>query len=347
MIRVGIVGIGFMGKTHYMAYQKVRGAKVVAICETDPKRRGGDWSTIKGNFGPYVPSVDLGGVSCYGELDEMLADPKIDMIDVCLPTTGHAKATIAALKAGKNVLCEKPISLCLPEAKKMIDAATASGKVFQVAHVLPFFTQYQYVYKLITSGKYGKLLGGHFKRIISVPTWIPNYFDQDTVGGPLLDLHVHDAHFIRLIAGMPKTITTTGVFRGPTLERFSSQFKFEDPTLSITATSGTIDQQGRPFTCGYEVYLEKATIFFDFAVITEGGNIDVALTVLTSDGKVIKPDLGAAAPETYFEAELAEVAKCVKRGEASPILAAQLACDAVKICLKQSESAAKGKPVNV
>ena len=62
MIRVGIAGIGFMGMTHYLAYQKIRGVKVAALCEQDPKRLAGDWRTIKGNFGPPGEIMDLGGI---------------------------------------------------------------------------------------------------------------------------------------------------------------------------------------------------------------------------------------------------------------------------------------------
>ena len=59
MINVGIAGIGFMGMIHYLAYQKIRGVKVRAICEQDPKRLAGDWRTIKGNFGPQGEMMDL------------------------------------------------------------------------------------------------------------------------------------------------------------------------------------------------------------------------------------------------------------------------------------------------
>ena len=86
MFHVGIVGIGFMGMIHYLAYQRLRGVKVHAICEQDPLRRGGDWRTIKGNFGPPGELMDLSGVAQYADLDAMLADPKLDLIDICLPT---------------------------------------------------------------------------------------------------------------------------------------------------------------------------------------------------------------------------------------------------------------------
>ena len=95
MFNVGIVGIGFMGMIHYLAYQRLRGVKVHAICEQDPLRRGGDWRTIKGNFGPPGEQMDLSGVAQYAELDAMLADPQSTWsISACRPPL-HAPAAIA------------------------------------------------------------------------------------------------------------------------------------------------------------------------------------------------------------------------------------------------------------
>src|SRR5450830_1915529 len=98
MIRVGIAGIGFMGMTHYLAYRKIRGVKVAALCEQDQKRLAGDWRTIKGNFVPRGEIMDLTGIARYSNLDEMLADPNLDAIDCCLPPAWPAQVTLAALQ---------------------------------------------------------------------------------------------------------------------------------------------------------------------------------------------------------------------------------------------------------
>ena len=69
----------------------------------------------------------------------------------------------------------------------------------------------------------------------------------------MLDLHVHDAHFIRLLFGMPVSVTSQGRMRGEVVEYFNTQFSFADPALMASATSGVIYQQGRSFTHGYEI----------------------------------------------------------------------------------------------
>jgi len=344
MINVGIAGIGFMGMIHYLAYQKVAGAKVRALCEQEKKRLAGDWRDIKGNFGPRGTMMDLSGIDRYAELDGLIADGNLDLIDVCLPPSLHAKVAIAALKAGKHVFCEKPIALSPADAKRMVDTARKAGKQLMIGQVLPFFPEYKFAYEAITSGKYGKLLGGHFRRIISDPLWIPDFYNPSTVGGPMIDLHVHDAHFIRLVCGMPTWVQSVGSIRGEVVERFSTQFRFADKDLVVTAASGVINQQGRPFVHGYEIYLERATLLFDSGGLIKEPAGAVPLSVLTDDGKVQRPKLRAG---DAFAEELKEVIRSVRGNTPSRLLAGELARDAVVLCQKQTESVRRGRPVKV
>ena len=123
MVKVGIAGIGFMGWIHYLAYKRVPEVTLAAVCEQDPTRLSGDWRTIKGNFGPPGEMVDLAAVAKYTELKKLVADPNLDVIDICLPPSWHAKAAIMALKAGKHVFCEKPMALTTAECRRMVEAA--------------------------------------------------------------------------------------------------------------------------------------------------------------------------------------------------------------------------------
>jgi len=346
MIHIGIAGIGFMGMTHYRAYQKIRGAKVAALCEQDRKRLAGDWRSIKGNFGPRGEIMDLGGVARYERLDEMLADPKLDAIDICLPPAWHAEVAVAALKAGKHVFCEKPIALNPADAERMVKAAEKAGKLLLIGHVLPFLPEYRFAFETIQSGKYGRLLGGHFRRIISDPNWLPDFYNPEKVGGPMLDLHVHDAHFIRLIFGMPRAVQSVGTMRGDVVERFTTQFLF-DPPKTVTAAGGVIDQQGRPFTHGYEIYLEDATLFFDYMALPKLGDAATPLTVVTRDGKSLRPKLGGGDMTDAFTAELSEAVRAFHGRAPSPILLGELARDAVILCRKQTESVRSGRAVKV
>lgn len=340
MLKIGITGIGFMGMMHYLAYEKIEGVKVAAICEKIPERLKGDWTKIKGNFGPQGTMMDLSGVATYDDLGEMLKDPELDVIDVCLPPFAHRDATVQALQAGKNVICEKPITLTTAAADDMVGAAKASGKMLLIGHVLPFYASHGFICDAVKSGKYGKLLGGNFNRVISDPTWLTNFYDMEVCGGPMLDLHIHDAHFIRMLFGMPKAVQSVGRCRGSVPEYFNTQFLFDDPSLVVTAVSGVIHQQGRPFTHGYEVHFEKATVLCE-------SFMGMPVTVLTEDGKVEKPELPVIDDIQTFVNELTEATNAIKTGKPSPILDGQLARDALVLCYSEIESINLGKRIEI
>ena len=283
MIRVGLAGIGFMGWIHYLAYKKVSGVELVAVSEPNEQRLSGDWRDIKGNFGPPGEMVDLSGITKYKDYRKMLADPNVDVVDFCLPPSMHAKAAIAALKAGKHVFCEKPMALTTTDCRKMVDAAKAAGKQLFIGHVLPFFPEFAHAVKVINSGEYGKLLGGTFKRVVSDPMWMKDFYDPKVCGGPLIDLHVHDAHLIRMLFGMPTELICNGRMRGEVVSYCNTFFRFADPSLVVCAISGVIDQQGRAFTHGFEIHLERATLHYEFAGINDKAEL-MPLKVFTPDG---------------------------------------------------------------
>jgi predicted dehydrogenase len=352
MLNVGIVGIGFMGWIHYLAYQQVRGVRVAAICTRDRKKLAGDWRGIKGNFGPPGAKVDLSGVKTYDNFDAMLADPELDVIDICLPAKLHCDSAVAAFQAGKHVFCEKPIALAPGDAKKMLRAAAVAKRQLLIGHVLPFLPEYAYVLAAVHRGKYGKLLGGHFRRVIADPKWIPDYYNPDATGGPLVDLHIHDAHFIRLLFGQPRAVFSRGRMHGansksPTVEYVETQFISDDPTQVVSAAGGVIEQQGRAFQQAFEIHFEKATLAYDFAVLDGQPHVAMPLSVLEGSGKVRQPRLGSSDPTAGFVAEVQEMVRSIDRGEPSPILSGQLAADALRICHMETKSVRTGKLVRV
>lgn len=352
-----------MGMVHYLSYAKLRGVKVAAIADPDAKKRAGDWRSIKGNFGPPGAKMDLAGVATYESVDEMIADESLDAIDVTLPPAIHADVACMALAAGKHVFCEKPMAMRPADCDRMVRVAAKAERQLYIGHVLPYFPEYAWALKEIHSGKHGAVLGGSFKRVISDPAWLTHYWDAERVGGPMLDLHVHDAHFIRLVFGQPSAVITSGRMRSGLPEYWNTQFEFSGrsavgsgqgakkqpaadcPLPTVLATSGTINQQGRPFQHAFEIQLERATLVFDFAVIGDEGAYLCPPTVLTHDGKAKRPKLAGGDPMDAFEAELREVVRCLKADEPSAVLGAELARDAIQLCQAQAKSLATGKRV--
>jgi predicted dehydrogenase len=340
MIRIGIVGIGFMGKIHYLAARKLKGAKVAAICSRDRKKLSGDWRGIQGNFGPPGEKMDLGNIKKHPSLDDLLADPGIDLIDICNPTHLHAETAIAALRAGKHVLVEKAIALETHDADAMVKAAMKAGRLLMVAHVLPFFPEFAFAAEVVRTGAYGRMLGGHFKRVISRPDWSADIGDAAKTGGPAVDLHIHDTHFIGLLCGVPGKVFSSGVMRNGVVEYLTTQYLYGANGPAVSCSSGALAMKGREFVHGYEIYLEKATLVY------ESGTSP--LTVLTTDGKAKQPKLkGGTEATAGFTAEIQTAVDAVRSGKEPDLLSGQLARDALVLCHKECHSVRTGKAVNV
>jgi len=340
MVRIGIVGVGFMGMIHFLAVRKVKGARVTAICSRDPKKLAGDWRGIRGNFGPPGEQMNLTGIKKYASLEDLLGDPGIDLVDVCNPTHLHAETAIAALQAGKHVLVEKAIALEPREADAMVRAAKKAKRMLMVAHVLPFFPEFGYAAEVIRAGTYGRMLGGHFKRIISKPDWSADIGDAAKTGGPAVDLHIHDTHFIGLVCGVPRKVFSSGVVRNGVVEYLTTQYLYGRSGPAVSCSSGAVAQKGREFVHGYEIYLEKATLVY------ESGT--APLTVLTADGKATQPKLkGGTEATAGFRAEIQTAVNGIQSGKEPDLLSGQLARDALMLCHEECQSVLTGKAVSV
>jgi predicted dehydrogenase len=341
MVRIGIVGLGFMGMNHYRAAAGLRGGKVTALCSRDPKKLAGDWRGIRGNFGPPGTRMDLGKVKRYSSLDALLADTDVDLIDVCTPTHLHADMALQALGAGKHVLVEKAIALEPREADQMVKTAARAGKLLMVAHVLPFIPEFAFAYQAIRGGEYGKLLGGHFKRIISKPDWSDEIADASKTGGPAVDLHIHDTHFLGLVAGVPARVFSSGVVGADgAVSYLTTQYLYGQGGPALSCSSGAVAMGGRPFVHGFEIYLERATLVFESGA--------TPLTLLTADGKGKVPRLkGGDDPVAGFTAEIQAAVDGVAAGKEPELLGGRLARDALVLCHKEIQSVRSGKPVAV
>ncbi len=347
MVRIGIVGIGFMGMIHYLAARRVEGAQVVALCSRDKKKLAGDWTSIQGNFGPRGTQMDLSGLALYDDYAAMLADPQIDLIDLCVPNDLHGRMAIQALKAGKPVLVEKPIALTIEEADAMLAAAQEAGRPLMVAQVLPFVPEFAFAREAVESGRYGALRAAHFTRVISRPDWSSEIADVSKSGGPAIDLHIHDTHFIGLLCGVPRAVHSRGVIENGAVVHLTTQYLFDGPELAISCVSGALSQNGRPFTHGYELYLDRATIAFEFANLAGQGHVAMPLTVILPDGTIERPELGAGDPVDGFVRELTVAAKAVAAGRTAPELAGDLARQALALCLAEVDSARTGRLIEL
>lgn len=349
MIKIGIVGIGFMGMTHFEAARKVRGAQVAAIATRSEKKLAGDWSDIQGNFGPRgSAATDLTGIAKYRDHRELFADPTIDLVDICLPTDQHEEVVLEALAAGKHVLVEKPIAIDLPVAERMVAAARQANRMLMVAQVLPFFPEFRWVREAVQGGQYGALRAASFRRVIAQPNWSSDMSDFRKLGGWGIDLHIHDNHYIGLLCGQPKAVFSRGLLMDGLVNHVTTQYLFENPDLSVSAISGGIAAAGLKFGHSLELFLEKATIQFDAGTYGDAWVVNRPLTLITNDGEVTSPNPGGGSEWcSAFTDELQTAVDGLQAGQEPRILSGQLALDALRICHAEAQSIATGQLVQL
>lgn len=264
MVRVAIVGLGFMGRMHFRCYKNNGHAQLAAICDTDENKLK-KTSQTAGNVPGAKQPLDLTGIELYTDFDKMLKEAKLDAVSITLPTYLHKDYTIKAIKAGLHVLCEKPMALDVTQCKAMIAAAKKNGKILQIGHCLRFWPEYAKIKEIVDSGQYGKVKAATFQRLSLPPTWSwENWLLQDKKsGGALMDLHIHDTDYIQYVFGMPKAVSSHAV-TGPSggFDHVVTSYIYNGDKV-ITAEGGWVMTPSFGFEMSCNIILEKATLVYD------------------------------------------------------------------------------------
>lgn len=316
MIRIGIIGFGGMGRVHFDAYQKIDGAKVVAIADVDPSRTHKE------------------GLKGYSDYRELLADQDIDAVDVCTATPLHAEICTAALRAGKHVVCEKPMARTQADADAIVAAAEASGKFFMVAQCMRFWPEWSYLKQSRDDGRFGKLLSANFRRTTSgIPGW---FRDGKISGGAILDLHVHDVDFVYWLCGMPKAVLSRG-YKGHTgeIDHVFTQYLYDDVPM-VTAEGGWAMADKFPFAMVYTANFERATVTSDSS--------QQPMLKLFHNGEMTTPE---TQPGMGYEHELRYFIDCIKNNRRPTTATARDGAATFKVIQAENESIRSGKIVSL
>lgn len=199
-LKVGVVGVGGIARLHMPGWEQSPHAEVVAGCDTDAK--------ILENWGKQFSIKRL-----TGQYDDLLRDPQIDIIDVCTPSRYHKPLAVAALDAGKHVICEKPLAVSPDEVRQMIRARDRSGKMLMTAQHLRFHESTQALRAEICNGALGKIYYGRawWLRRAGFPGRSSFWMKQHSGGGACLDLGVHMLDLALWLMDNPQPISVTGV----------------------------------------------------------------------------------------------------------------------------------------
>ncbi len=338
MLRIGIIGLGFMGKMHFETYQSLPGSAIVtAIADIDPRKRSGDWSAIGGNIATAgAGRVNLGDIRTYQNAEDLIADPNVDVVDITLPTYLHCEYTLKALAAGKHTLCEKPMAASGAEADRMVDAARAAGRLLLIGQCIRFWPAYVKARELVTAGTYGRVVTARFQRYSTLPLWSwENWLqDPEKSGLAAMDLHIHDTDYIAHLFGRPKAVTSFGAGTNPDgFDHILTRYHYQDGPL-VTAEGAWEYAPGFPFSMTFAIHMEKASL--DFAA-------DGSLTLYPTGGEPEKLAIDAASG--YWH-EMVHFLDCIEKCTPSKILTPESARDSVHLVEAEIESARSGRTVS-
>ncbi|MBD2871697.1 Gfo/Idh/MocA family protein [Paenibacillus arenilitoris] len=272
MLNIGLIGLGFMGKTHLENYLRLEreGApiRVVALCDVDEAKLnggggGGNIDTSSGN------EIDYGRFRKYTSVQAMLEGERLDAVDITLPTFLHRDVAVQCLNSGVHVLCEKPMAMNAEECDAMIAAAEASGKQLMIGQCLRFWPAYVYLRELVAGGKFGSVTSAHFYRGGGTPSWGPWVLQNEKGGGALLDMHVHDTDVVNWLFGKPEAVSCYGrnVIPGSGYDIVSTHYRFADDKIVSSHVDWTLNGDFG-FEMGYKVNFEHGNIQFEDGVVS-------------------------------------------------------------------------------
>ena len=330
MLKVGIIGAGFMGKLHAACYPYVKGAKLVEVADADLDRAQ-EIAKIHNAYATQDP-------------DEVIADTEVDIVDVCIPTYLHAEYVIKAAQAGKHILCEKPIALSLTEAEQMLAAAQKTNVKFMVAHVVRFWPEYKKLKEIYESKELGTLTSLTMVRL-GPPLGSGWFKDTGKSGGALLDLHIHDADFLLYLLGKPKWVFTQG-----SINHLVTMYGYSK-AQAVTAEGGFVPSGRFPFRMAFRAIFEQGIVDFGSlnspAFLTYQGEEEPESWKFTPPQE-IKGDYGGNINVIWpYIFEIQYFVDCIQGKKDLKIASGKSGKESLRLILAEKESLESGNKVRI
>jgi predicted dehydrogenase len=277
-MRIAVIGLGFMGSTHLKAYKNIASAQLVAVVDGDEKRLTGDLSDIQGNIGGPGEKYDFSNIKTYTDFNQAMRDPDIEAVDICLPTDLHAPVALAALRAGKHTLVEKPLAIDGKTAGQIVEEARKSGRTLMCGQVLRFVRPYRKTADMIASGELGQVRSALFRRRCAAPFWSKWLNDAGKSGGGVFDLLIHDVDYCLHAFGEPESVSAWGYEDMPRgIDWISAQFHY--PNIgAVLVTGGWHHPKAYPFSMEFTIVADAGTLEYD-------SKTSKPLTMFTAEGE--------------------------------------------------------------
>lgn len=338
MIKVGIVGAGFMGSMHAECYHNLHNAELAAIADTD--------------LAKAEKLAKKYGVETYSKSEDLFREKDIEVVDICLPTFLHKEYVIKATQAGKQILCEKPIALTVEDAGEMIEAVNKARVKLMVGQVLRFWPEYVKLKEIFDSGSLGKMVSISCVRLSPTPTWTRDNWilDPEQSGGALVDLHIHDTDFLLYLLGKPISLLSLASKSSPKFAHVFTTFLFPNDVVAC-AEGGWDMPDNFPFTMSFTANFEKGVVEFN-------SRYQKPLAIYKPKKKVehpeVKIDLQASAEAGgniadlggYF-LEIKYFVDCLENNKMPTLASGEVARDSLKVVLTELKSIKSGKLIKL
>jgi predicted dehydrogenase len=336
--KAGIIGAGWPGRKHAEGYQASGGFGVVAVADLIPSRRRAVMEQFK-----------VGRE--YADADALIADKDVEVVSVCVPNHLHLPVTLAALKAGKHVVCETPPALNAGEAKKIAASAAKYGKTVLYAMQRRFGGNEQAAKQAVDKGYLGNALHARaaWTRTRGVPTGTGWYTDPaKSGGGSMMDLGVHMLDLAWSLLGQPKPLTAFATFPPPAgagetplpvEESGFALLKFEGGRSLELAASWTLNQPPQQQGAVCRVYGDKGAV----EVYRAGGPALYRSFAQNGEAKETPLKLPRL---THHAAMMRHLRECLL-GKATPIAGAEQGVTLMAMMDAIYKSAAAGKSAEV
>lgn len=201
-VKIGIIGCGGIANgKHLPSLKQVQDAEMVAFCDLIPERA----QKAAEEYG--VP-----GARVYVDYKELLAKEDADVIHVCTPNISHCEITVAALRSGRHVMCEKPMATTVEDAEQMCNVSRETGKTLSIGYQTRCSLAHQYARKLVKEGVLGDVyyIKAPNIRRRGVPTWGVFMDREKQGGGPMIDIGTHSIDNAMYISGNYDVVSVTG-----------------------------------------------------------------------------------------------------------------------------------------
>lgn len=337
-LRVGIVGLGWVAGAHIETFKHVQGAAVTAVCS----RRRHDPADLEKRFG--VP------LRAYDDFDRMLADHTIDIVDICTPPWLHAPQAIAAAKAGKHVLLEKPIALTWDDAKSVRDALKKAKVQGCVCFELRYSSQFQMTRSVVQQGLLGELHYGEVDYYHGIGPWygqFPWNVKKDGGGSSLLSAgcHAMDALLMLMDSEVDEVTSYATRSKNPIFAAY------EYPTTATTILrfkGGQVGKVASVIDCLQPYYFHTHLVgsegsllddkFHSAKLATDKSRWSSLATHLVDSGDV---------KDHPYQPQFQAFVDSVRAGKKMPLTDLETALETHRVIFAADRSAQKGEPVRL